>query len=116
LIGVVFGVVLGVASVFIPFALDAVRNPSLAFAIVGCAYFFAVFALLLSAIVRFLGFAFSVRIRNLVAKHPLANAILFAVGFGVILGILIIALFGPVGARGHVGRLTMSPNMEIGCK
>jgi hypothetical protein len=110
LIGAFFGVVFGVALVFIPFALDAIRNPSPAFAVVGCVYFFAVFALSVSAVVRFLGFAFSVRIRDLVAKHPVAHAILFAVGFGVILGILIVALFGSIGARGHVSRLTMSPN------
>ena len=110
LIGVVFGVVFGVALVFIPFALDAVRNPSPAFAVIGCAFFFAEFALLASAIVRLLGFAFSARIRDLVAKHPVAHAILFAVGFGVILGILIVTLFDTKDARGHVSRLTMSPN------
>jgi hypothetical protein len=100
LVGIAFGTLMGIAAVFIPFLFDAIRFRSLTIAIIGCGYFVAIIALLLSAIIRIVGALLSQRIRSTIALRPIAHAIWFAAGLGIIIGLLIIMLFGPAKANG----------------
>jgi hypothetical protein len=88
-IGAIIGVALGAAWIFVPYIIYACRSLGILSPMLGLAYYFVMIPLTLFAIVRCLGALFSARIRALVTKRPFIHSLVFAVGAGFILGVMI---------------------------
>ena len=93
IIGIIIGSVFGTSAVMGMSLLDHIRSGGILREMCGLAYYIAVVVLLLSVLVRVVCSIFSVRIRSLAEEHPTIHAVWYAAGFGVLLGIVIVALF-----------------------